>query len=109
MASLEGEVFVCGAWKNYSELEDSVSVQELILTVEAIRKEKYDDRKFAAAMKGISLDDDSSDDPLAKARKRVAAKRAGLAEDDIVSNPDANINTLERSGLGYEVVDSRSR
>lgn len=105
LAGLEAEVFVCGAWSSYANLEDSISMPELILTVDTIRKEKHEDRKFAAAMKGVDLDENSEEDPLAKARKRVASREKGLAPDDIVANPDANINALGMNGLGYEVID----
>jgi hypothetical protein len=45
-----------GKWLNYDELESNLSVEELIVTVNAIREKESRDRKFAAAIQGIDLD-----------------------------------------------------
>ena len=55
LAALEGEVFLLGHWKNYEELEENLSMPELISTLEAIKKKEHADRKFAASLKGVDI------------------------------------------------------
>lgn len=50
-----------GHWKNYDELESSLSFEELVVTLEAIRKKENKDRKFMAALQGIELEDDEDE------------------------------------------------
>ena len=55
---MEAEVFLLGHWKDYDELEETLSMPELLATLEAQRKVKYRDYKFQAAMQGVTLPDD---------------------------------------------------
>lgn len=52
---MEAEVFLSGVWKNYDELEESLSLPELLATLEATRKMKWKDYRFQASMQGVSL------------------------------------------------------
>lgn len=54
---MEAEVFLTGIWKNYDELEESLSMPELLATLEASRDAKWKDYRFHAAMQGVSLPD----------------------------------------------------
>lgn len=51
-----------GHWKNYDELEDSLSVEEVLFTLKAIREKDERDKKFSAAIQGIDLDDTQAPD-----------------------------------------------
>jgi hypothetical protein len=46
-----------GNWKNYDELEDQLSVDELLATLNAQRKVKYEEQKFLAMIQGIDISD----------------------------------------------------
>lgn len=59
LAKLESEAFLLGIWKDYEELESSLSLQELISIVEAKRENDYQQNKFLAAIQGIDLDEQS--------------------------------------------------
>ena len=48
-----------GNWKNYDELEDQLSVEELVATLQAQRKMKREEHKFLAAIQGIEIPDDN--------------------------------------------------
>lgn len=93
MAKLEAELFLSGNWKNYQDLEDSLSMPELVITLEAQREAIYEQRKFAAALKGVNIDE-GGEDPLAEARKANSSKLASdednlnmkLSPDDILSD-----------------------
>jgi len=51
-------VFLLGNWKNYDELEDQLSIDELIATLEAQRKVRREEHKFMAMIQGIQIPDD---------------------------------------------------
>ena len=56
LAKLESEVFLLGIWKDYQELEKSLSMPELIATLEISRELDYTEKKFLAAIQGVDLD-----------------------------------------------------
>ena len=56
LAKLEAEVFTLGIWKNYEELEISLSIPELMQTLSSKRDLDYEEKKFLAAIQGVDLD-----------------------------------------------------
>jgi hypothetical protein len=56
LAKLESEVFLLGIWKDYDELEKSLSMQEITAILNVKREEDYATKKFLAAMQGVDLD-----------------------------------------------------
>ena len=50
-------MFLLGNWKNYDELEENLSIEELIATLNAERERRQDERKFMAAVQGIDISD----------------------------------------------------
>lgn len=59
LAQLESEVFLLGIWKDYEELEKSLSMPEIIATLSAKRDLDYQEKKFLAAIQGVDLDKES--------------------------------------------------
>jgi hypothetical protein len=53
-------LFLLGHWKSYEELEENLSMPELINTFEAMRKKDYENKKFQASLKGINLDEENN-------------------------------------------------
>lgn len=100
-------MFLLGHWKNYEELEESLSLPELFATLEAYREKDSADRKFMAAIQGIDLDKETGasmtgDDVIKNAR----AKAAGIDPNDILSLSGKNAEEAGFGigmGLGYEV------
>lgn len=72
---MEAKVFLTGKWKNYEDMEDEMSMPELIHTLNTIIEVEYENRKFLAALKGVDLDE-GKEDGIEAARKRNAAKLA---------------------------------
>lgn len=56
LAKLEAEVFLLGIWKDYEELEKSLSMPELMTTLSSKRELDYEEKKFLAAIQGVDLD-----------------------------------------------------
>jgi hypothetical protein len=59
LAGLESEVFLLGIWKDYQELEKSLSMPELMAIIEVKRELDYSEKRFLAAMQGVDLDKES--------------------------------------------------
>lgn len=56
LADLEAELFLTGKWKDFNELEESLSMPELTILLETKRELDYQEKKFLAAMEGVDLD-----------------------------------------------------
>jgi hypothetical protein len=100
LASLEAEVFILGIWKNYEELEEQLSMPELIKTITQKREDEYRNKKFFAAMKGIDLDKESgksSQDAWEKMKAKVFSNGKTSNPNDIVALQGAN---AQKAGFG---------
>ncbi len=109
LAKLESEVFLIGIWKDYDQLESSMSMQELTATLKIKRELDYSDKKFAAAMQGVDLDKNSgSGNEWEDMKARVFSKGATGNGNDILALQGVN---AERAGFGigmgidYEVSE----
>jgi hypothetical protein len=112
LASLEAEVFLLGIWKNFEELETSISIDELMKVLSTTRELGYEEKKFFAALQGVDLDggkDENGNDRGQKEwenlKARVASGGAATDSSDIL----ALQGTAARQagfgiglGLGYE-------
>ena len=86
LAKLESEVFLLGMWKDYNELEISLSMPELVLTLEAKRDLDYQGRKFMAAIQGVELEEPEPEpDALDKLKARVYSKGQTSDPNDILA------------------------
>jgi hypothetical protein len=61
LAKLESEAFLLGIWKDYQELELSMSMPELMATLSSKRELDYEEKKFLAAIQGVDLEGQSTD------------------------------------------------
>jgi len=109
LAKLESEVFLIGIWKDYDELESSISMQELTATLKIKRELDYSDKKFSAAMQGVDLDKNSgSGNEWEDMKARVFSKGATQNGNDILALQGSN---AEKAGFGighgldYEVYE----
>lgn len=62
LAKLESEVFLLGIWKDYSELEESLSLAEIMAILSSKRELDYQEKKFFAAIQGVDLEDSNNSD-----------------------------------------------
>jgi hypothetical protein len=61
LVKLESEAFLLGIWKDYEDLEISLSMPELTATLSSKRHIDYEEKKFLAAIQGVNLDNESGD------------------------------------------------
>jgi len=107
LAKLESEVFLLGIWKDYEELESSLSMPELSETLNAKREDIYNQRKFMAALKGIDMESEQKkqEDPWEKLKNKVFNK--GGDPNDVTSlrgQKAAKAGFGIGMGLSYEKV-----
>ena len=106
LVKLETEVFLLGAWKNYEELETSMSMPELLKTISTKRELDHIEKKFLAAMQGVDIDKDKEDDKGQEMKNRILYK--GKSEDDITTLTGQRANNAGFGigvGLDYETVN----
>jgi hypothetical protein len=98
LASLESEVFLLGIWKDYEELEASLSMPELLSTLNSKRELDYQEKKFLAAMQGVDLDKQSKkNDEWEQMKARVFSGNATSDPNDVLSLQGQN---AEKAGFG---------
>ena len=111
LVKLESEVFLLGIWKNYDELETSMSMPELLFTLNAKRDLDYQEKKFMAAIQGVDLDKEngnSNSNAWEEMKARVFSKGKTSDPNDIVALQGQNaINAGFGIGMGlsYERID----
>jgi hypothetical protein len=68
-----------GHWKNFDELEENLSLEELNALLEATRKKDYEDKKFMAAIQGVDLDESNQEvEDITTLRNPRIASEEGL-------------------------------
>jgi len=109
LAKLESEVFLLGIWKDYDELERSLSMPELMVTLSISRELNYDEKKFLAAMQGVDLDKNAGKaNAWEEMKARVFSKGKAENARDIIALQGINAQKAGFGigmGLEYEKVD----
>jgi hypothetical protein len=85
LAKLEAEAFQLGIWKNFDDLEHSISMPELVAILESISESRYQNQKFLAAMQGVDLDKGNKQDEWEKMKARVFSGNQTENPDDILT------------------------
>lgn len=109
LAELEAEVFLLGIWKDYQELELSLSMPELVATLGSKRDLDYQEKKFMAAMQGVDLDkQNTKSNAWEEMKARVFSGGQTSDPDDILSyqgTKAAQNGFGIGMGLNYEKID----
>jgi len=111
LAALESEVFLLGIWKDYEELEASLSMPELTATLNAKREAEYNEKKFLAAIQGVDLDEQSGrkeEDPWEAMKARVFSRGQATDSNDVLALQGQNAAKQGFGigmGLDYERID----
>ncbi len=113
LAKLESEVFLLGIWKDYSELEESLSMPELLATLSIKRELDYSEKKFLAAIQGVDLDKQSGQTRGQKEwedmKARVFSKGKATDSNDILALQGENARKAGFGiGMGIDYEDLRN-
>jgi len=112
LAKLESEVFLLGIWKDYQELETSLSMPELMSTLSVSRELDYSEKKFLAAIQGVDLDKNSGSEKGQKEwedmKARVFSQGATNDSNDILALQGQNARQAGFGiGMGIDYEDLR--
>jgi len=107
LAELESEVFLLGIWKDYEELETSMSMPELTSTLKIKRELDYQNKRFLAAIQGVDLDKESGKQNAWEDMKaRVFSKGKATNSNDILALQGVNAQQAGFGiGMGLEYED----
>jgi hypothetical protein len=108
LAKIEAEAFLLGIWKDYEELEVSMSLPEITATLNAKRELDYQEKKFLAAIQGVDIEKESGDqNAWEKMKAKVFSGGQTSDANDIVAFQGANATKAGFGigmGLSYEKV-----
>jgi hypothetical protein len=76
------------AWKSYDELEENMSLPEIIATLEQMSQSDWTDKRFMASLQGVKLDDIGSSEET-ETEKEVMTRIVSKAN-AILSGQDPN-------------------
>ena len=112
LAKLESEVFLLGIWKDYSELESSISLSELLSIIASKRELDYQEKKFFASIQGIDLEGGSEPEKGQKEwedlKARVFSGGATNDSNDILALQGQNAQRVGFGiGMGLDYEDAR--
>ena len=104
LAKLESEVFLLGIWKDYQELELSLSMPELMATLEISRELDYSEKKFLAAIQGVDLDKETGksrgQQEWEDMKARVFSRGATSDSNDVLALQGVN---AQKAGFGIGI------
>lgn len=77
-------------------MEENLNIHELESILDAAREQEYKRQKFAAALKGVDLDEETGkkDTSFEDIKRRAEAKNRGVSEEE-----------LELSDIGIAVIE----
>lgn len=109
LAQLESEVFLLGIWRDYEELELSMSMPEIISTLGSKRDLDYQEKKFLAAIQGVDLDKQTKkSDPWEEMKARVFSGGDAANPNDILALQGQNASKAGFGiglGISYEKLN----
>lgn len=108
LAKLESEVFLLGIWRDYEELEASLSMAELSETLNAKREADYADKKFMAAIQGVDIDANKEKEENAWEKMKNKVFNKGGDPNDVTSlkgQKAAKAGFGIGMGLSYEKLE----
>lgn len=78
-------------FKNYDDLEEHLTRQEVSEMLRKSREKDYESKKFLAALKGIDLDEGQEDADFEKVKRRAVARLKGMTEEQVELEGHFNI------------------
>jgi len=112
LAKIESEIFLLGIWKDYSELEASLSLSEIMAILSSKRDLDYQEKKFFAAIQGVDLegsdDKDRGQQEWENLKAKVFSGGATTDSNDILALQGQNAQKAGFGiGMGLDYEDQR--
>ena len=104
------EVFLLGHWKDYDELESSLSMPELIATLDAMARIEKRKNKFLAALQGIDIEKDQQSDGVSKTNtpstvEEVQARAIARLTGDTNAAGAVAAGVTPEMGIQYKIME----
>jgi hypothetical protein len=103
-------VFLLGHWKDYDELENSLSMPELTATLKAMYNAESRKNKFMASLQGVSLDSSDSNNNSEKQPSTLkdiqARAMARLSGDNEKASSAVKYGFTPDMGVDYDIIRS---
>ena len=104
LAKLESEAFLLGIWRDYEDLESSMSMPELLATISFKRELDYEEKKFLAAIQGVDLDKNNRGSGSGEGQDAWEAMKARVFSGGKTSDPNDIVsfqgNKAAKAGFG---------
>lgn len=85
LAEIVTDVFQMGKWENTTEMEEKINLDELYAFHASMMRTEYRRNRFAAALKGINLDEEMADhSSFEEVQNRANAELMGKSQDEYV-------------------------
>jgi len=112
LAKLESEVFLLGIWKDYNELEECLSLSEIMAILASKRELDYQEKKFFAAIQGVDLegseDEERGQKEWENLKARVFSGGATNDSNDVLALQGQNAKKAGFGiGMGLDYEDAR--
>jgi hypothetical protein len=110
LAKIESEVFLLGIWKDYEDLESSMSMPEMLSTISSKRELDFEEKKFLASIQGIDLDTgkEKEPDPWEAMKARVFSGGQTSNPNDIIAYQGVSAAKAGFGiGMGLDYEDNR--
>lgn len=110
LVKLESEVFTLGIWKNYDDLESSISMPELMAIISGRRELDYEEKKFLAAIQGVDIEknEDRGQKEWEDLKARVFSGGKAKDSKDILALQGQNaVKAGFGIGMGLDYSDER--
>jgi translation initiation factor 1 (eIF-1/SUI1) len=109
LAELESEAFLLGIWKDYAELENSLSMPELTSILTAKRERDYQEKKFLAAIQGIDIEKNNKTNAWEEMKARVFSGGKAKDSNDVLALQGVNAQKAGFGiGMGLGYTDARN-
>ncbi len=103
-------MFLLGHWKDYDELENSLSMPELTATLKAMYNAESRKNKFMASLQGVSLDSSDSNNNSEKQPSTLkdiqARAMARLSGDNEKASSAVKYGFTPDMGVDYDIIRS---
>lgn len=102
LVPLELKVFTIGAWKDYDELEESLTLEELTETYKFLSEEQERQMKFQASVAGAEIKDSSPRE--GKEESNLKRRVRERAQQEMEGKARKGERTEFSRGLGYKLI-----
>jgi hypothetical protein len=85
-----------GNWSNIQEMEATLTLEELYLLIDAMRRREHEHKRFLGLLQGVDIDEGKEEAEFERIKMKAEADLAGKSEEEF---------TFESIGIVFESDD----